>query len=86
MTINSSQAANLATQYHDAMVMVSRQSAFHLPVNKSPRQALEGYLQACKVCGVRLHNDAWEQCAERVVDELAQKRRDAWSKMLGQAQ
>jgi len=86
MTINSYQAANLATQYHDVMLMVSSQSAFHLPVNKSPRQALEGYLQACKVCGVRLHNDGWEQRAEKIVDELTQKRRDAWSKMLGQAQ
>jgi len=86
MTIHSSQAANLATQYHDVMLMVSNRSALHLPVNKSPRQALEGYLQACKVCGVRLHNDTWEKRAERVADELTQKRRDAWSKMLGQAQ
>jgi len=86
MTINSYQAANLATQYHDVMLMVSSQSAFHLPVNKSPRQALEGYLQACKVCGVTLHSDAWEKRAEQIVEELTQKRRDVWSKMLGRAQ
>ena len=60
----TSVAANLAHQYHDVMNMVSQQSAFHLPANKSPRQALEGYLQACKVCGVKLHNDAWEAHAK----------------------
>lgn len=80
--ITTTAAANLAQQYHDAMTMVSRNSAFHLPAGKSPRQALEGYLQACKVCGVRLHNDAWEKHAERVVSQLSQARRDAWAKAL----
>lgn len=82
MTCTTTQAANLATRYYDAMRMVSDQSAFHLPAGTSPRQALEGYLQACKVCGVALHNAHWEACAEMVVERLTQKRRDAWAKAL----
>lgn len=82
MTIEPHQAANLATRYHDAMIMVSNQSTFHLPPNTSPRQCLAGYLQACKVCGVRLHNDSWEERAEIVVDKLSADRRAAWAKLL----
>lgn len=81
-SVTTAQAANLATRYHDAMRMVSEQSAFHLPSGTSPRQALEGYLQACKVCGVALHNEHWEARAELVVGRLSQKRRDAWAKAL----
>lgn len=80
--ITTTQAANLATRYYDAMRMVSEQSAFHLPAGTSPRQALEGYLQACKVCGVKLHNEHWEARAEMVVEHLSQKRREAWAKAL----
>jgi hypothetical protein len=82
MSITTLAAANLATSYYDVMVMVDRQSSFHLPVGTSPRAALEKYLQACKVCGVRLHNDGWEARAETVVDELSAKRRTAMAKML----
>ena len=81
MAITPTQAANLATKFHAAMRMVSEKSAFHLPVYTSPRAALEGYLQACKVCGVRMHNDAWEDEAERVVDELSAKRREAIARL-----
>jgi len=81
-TITTTASSNLAHQYHDVMNMVSNQSSFHLPAGKSPRQALEGYLQACKVCGVKLHNDAWESRAEKVVELLTQKRRAAWAKAL----
>ena len=80
--ITSTQAVNLATKYYDAMRMVGNRSAFHLPAGISPRAALEGYLQACKVCGVRMHNDTWQREAERVVDELTAKRRDAIARML----
>jgi hypothetical protein len=82
-TITTTAAVNLAHQYHDVMNMVSKESAFGLPVGKSPRQALEGYLQACKVCGVKMHNDAWEAHAEKVVETLTQKRRQAWADLLG---
>jgi hypothetical protein len=82
MTISTIQAANLATRYHDAMTMVSTQSSLHLAGRISPRQALEAYLQACKVCGVQLHNEHWEANAEIVVVELTQKRRHAFKKML----
>ena len=83
--ISKTEAINLAHQYHDVMNMVSRVSAFSLPVGKSPRQALEGYLQACKVCGVTMHNDAWEAEAERVVVLLTQERRRAWAEALGKS-
>ena len=83
--ISKTEAINLAQQYHDVMNMVSRVSAFGLPVGKSPLQALGGYLQACKVCGVTMHNDAWEQEAERVVVLLTQERRRAWAEALGKS-
>jgi len=75
-------AVNLAHAYHDVMNMVSNQSTIGLPIGTSPRQALEKYLLACKVCGVTLHNDAWEARAEKVVEAMTQKRRDAWAKLL----
>ena len=81
--ISTIEAINLAHQYHDVMNMVSRVSSFGLPVGKSPRQALEEYLQACKVCGVTMHNDAWEADAERVVVLLTQERKRAWAESLG---
>jgi truncated hemoglobin YjbI len=77
-TVQPLDAANLATRYYDAMRMVSEASAIHLPSNTSPRAALEAYLQACKVCGVKLHNEHWEARAEGVVKELTAKRRAAW--------
>lgn len=81
-TITTTAAANLAQKYHDAMTMVRDVDALRLPAGTSPRQALEGYLQACKVCGVRLHNDTWETEAERVVNLLTQRRRISWSEAL----
>ena len=85
MTITPTAAANLATSFHDAMRMVSEQSAFHLPANTSPRAALERYLQASKVCGVKLHNEHWEARAEQVVEELTARRRAAWKEALTRA-
>lgn len=75
MTVTSTQAANLATTYHVAMVMVKEKTEFYLPAEKSPRDALNDYLKACKACGVRLHNDGWEAEAERVVERLTDERR-----------
>ena len=80
--ITSIDAVRLATRYHDAMTMVSRKSFFHLPAGTSPRQCLEGYLQACKVCGVKMHNDEWEAHAEKVVEEISQKIREALAQLL----
>ena len=82
MTITQTQAANLAVRFHDAMRMVTEKSAFHLPVDTSPRAALEGYLKACKVCGVMLHNEYWEVEAEAVVEELTAKRRARMANLL----
>lgn len=83
--ITGPQAANLAIQYADCFRMVREVSAFHLPAGTSPRQSLEGYLQAAKICGVTLHNDVWEAEAEHVVQLLTQKRRDAWAKALSKS-
>lgn len=83
MSITTFQAANLATRYHDVMRMVGEQSSIHLPAGTSPLQCLEGYLQACKVCGVSLHDDEWEAYAEGVVEMLTRRRRAALAKVLG---
>jgi hypothetical protein len=82
MTITPTQAENLARRFRDVTRMVREKSAFHLPVDTSPRAALEGYLQACKVCGVHMHNEHWEEEAEAVVEELTARRRAAWAKLL----
>jgi hypothetical protein len=82
MTITPTQAANLAVRFRDVTRMVREKSAFHLPVDTSPRAALDGYLQACKVCGVLLHNEHWQAEAEAVVEELTAKRRAALEKLL----
>ena len=81
MTITPVQAENLARRFSDVMRMVREKSAFHLPVDTSPRAAFEGYLQACKVCGVHMHNEHWEAHAEAVVEELTAKRRAAWARL-----
>lgn len=77
MTITSIQAVNLANAFHDVMVMVDRKCAFKLPVDVSPRKALNDYLKACKACGVQMHSDAWLRHAENVVSELTSQRTKA---------
>jgi N-acetylmuramic acid 6-phosphate (MurNAc-6-P) etherase len=85
MTIRKMHAIQLAETYHEAMTMVRTRSMFKISATKSPRAVLEGYLQVCKMLDVRLHNETWEAEAEAVVQELTQKRRDAWAKALRSA-
>jgi hypothetical protein len=76
-------ASRLATTYYDAMRMVDQQSAFHLPVNVSPRAALDAYLAACERCGVSLHNEHWLRRAKVVVSDLTARRRRVVAEVFG---
>lgn len=85
MTITTYQAAKLAFSFNDAMRMVREKSAFHLPVDTTPRAALDNYLKSCKDCGVSLHNEHWLSEAESVVEELTANRRAALKKLFNRA-
>jgi hypothetical protein len=75
-------AAQLAVAYADAMELTSRRT-YH--PQTTPRKVVDTYLHWSKVTGIKLHNDAWEVYAERVVDELNAKRRAAWAKVINAA-
>lgn len=81
--ISSFDASRLATTYYDAMRMVDQQSAVHLSVHVSPREALDAYLAACERCGVSLHNEHWLRRAEAVVAELTERRRRVVAEVFG---
>ena len=80
MTIDTHAAAQLAVAYADAMELTGHRS-YH--PQTTPRKVLETYLHWSKMTGVVLHNDAWLDCAERIVDELNKSRRAAWAKVFG---
>lgn len=80
--IDTYQARQLAESYHDAMNMVNLANHPYHPTT-TPRKVLETYLHWSKVTGVVMHNEHWEAEAERVVEELNAKRREAWAKLLG---
>ena len=77
MTIKTYNAARLATSYHDVMVMVERQTAFHLsPMYEGHAlRALEDYLHWSQVTGIKLHNAHWEASAREVAERLDARRR-----------
>ena len=75
-------AAELATSYAAAMNLTARHD-YH--PQTTPRKVLQTYLHWSKVTGVKLHNKHWEAEANRVVEELNQKRRAAWAKALRKA-
>lgn len=76
-TITTLQATQIATAYHDVMTMINNPShPYH--TSTSPRRVLETYLQISKITGVKMHNDSWEQRAEKIVDDLMQKRMAAY--------
>jgi hypothetical protein len=75
-------AAQLAMAYADAMNLTSRRD-YH--PSTTPSKVLGTYLHWSKMTGIKLHNDAWEDEAERVVAELRAQRRAAWAKALQNA-
>jgi len=83
MSISTTQAVKLAHAYHDVMNMVGNKCAFHLPVGVSPRKALNQYLAACDLCGVEMHNEHWLAHAEKVVEELSNRRKQARVRLTG---
>lgn len=78
-TITKHAAAQLAMAYADAMNLTSRRD-YH--PSTTPDKVLGTYLHWCDVTGVKLHNEHWETHAERIVDELREKRRAAWARLL----
>ena len=78
-TITKHAAAQLAMAYADAMELTSHRT-YH--PQTTPDKVLGKYLHWSKVTGIKLHNDAWEAYAERVVNELRAQRRAAWAKLL----
>ena len=80
--INKYAATALALSYADAMNLTARRE-YHPQM--TPRKVLESYLFWSNLTGITLHNDAWLAEAERVVDELNESRRAAWSKALRNA-
>jgi hypothetical protein len=80
--ISKFEAGQLAKAYADAMELT--RSRTYRP-DTTPSRVLGTYLHWAKATGVVLHNAAWEAEAERVVDELNEKRRAAWAKALRKA-
>lgn len=80
--IDTFAAAKFAMAYADAMNLTARRE-YH--PQTTPRKVLETYLHWSNVTGIILHNSSWLAHAERVVDELNEKRRAAWAQALRNA-
>jgi hypothetical protein len=78
-TITKHEAAQLAMAYADAMELTAHRT-YH--PQTTPDKVLGTYLHWSKVTGIKMHNEHWEAHAERIVDELREKRRGAWAKLL----
>jgi hypothetical protein len=69
-TLTRYQAAQLAEAYHNIMLLVNHdRSNMSGGSPSSPRSILDRYLDICKECQCRLHNDAWLEYAQEVVKE-----------------
>lgn len=81
--ITTLQASELARAFHDAMTMVSTYSAFQIPPTQTPQSTLDRYLRIAKQTGVSLHNEHWEKHAQKVVNQINQKRAETAKALFG---
>lgn len=82
-TLTKYQASQLAEAYHNIMLLVNHnRSSMSGGSPSSPRSVLQRYLDVCKECECRLHNDAWLEYAEEVIAEKQAKYMQGWERLI----
>ena len=82
-TLTKYQAAQLAEAYHNIMLLVNHnRSSMSGGSPSSPRSVLQRYLDVCKECECRLHNDAWIEYAEEVIAEKQANFTKGWVRLI----
>ena len=84
-TLTKYQASQLAEAYHNIMLLVNHdRSNMSGGSPSSPRSILNRYLDICKECQCRLHNDAWLEYAQEVVKEKQANFMKGWVRLIKQ--
>ena len=84
-TLTKYQASQLAEAYHNIMLLVNHdRSNMSGGSPSSPRSILNRYLDVCKECQCRLHNDAWLEYAQEVVKEKQANFMKGWVRLTKQ--
>ena len=84
-TLTKYQASQLAEAYHNIMLLVNHdRSNMSGGSPSSPRSILNRYLDVCKECQCRLHNDAWLEYAQEVVKEKQANFMKGWVRLIKQ--
>ena len=82
-TLTKYQASQLAEAYHNIMLLVNHnRSNMSGGSPSSPRSVLKRYLDVCKECQCRLHNDAWLEYAEEVIAEKQANFTKGWVRII----
>ena len=84
-TLTKYQASQLAEAYHNIMLLVNHdRSNMSGGSPSSPRSIMDRYLDVCKDCQCRLHNDAWLEYAQEVVKEKQANFMKGWVRLTKQ--